>query len=417
MNYQETIDYLYTQLPVYQRTGKAAYKASLDNSWSLDKYFKSPHKKYKTIHVGGTNGKGSVCHMLSSVLQNAGYNTGLYTSPHLLDFRERIKVNGTPVPENYIVEFVKKHDTLFRKIEPSFFEMSVFMAFNYFASKKVDIAIVEVGLGGRLDSTNVITPVFSVITNIGHDHMNFLGSTIEKIANEKAGIIKNNIPVVIGESNPETDDVFSECARQKASNLFYADKEYNSGNSLLSADNMQIFNIEKDGRIFYPNLKTDLSGLYEGKNLVTALKCIDLLKDSGFSIENIDIYSGMRRIVYTTGLFGRWQVTGNNPIIVCDIAHNREGLETVIAQIKNTPYKNLHMIIGFVNDKDANDLLQLFPVDAFYYFTKADVPRAMDEDIILQKSKKYNLQGKAYSTVRKAYLTAVSSAVLGCSLW
>ena len=289
MNYQETIDYLYAQLPMYQRTGKAAYKANLENTWKFDKYFKSPYKEYKTVHVGGTNGKGSVCHMLASVLQHAGYTTGLYTSPHLFDFRERIKVDGILITEEYVVEFVKKHSVFFKNTQPSFFEMSVFMAFDYFASRKVDIAIIEVGLGGRLDSTNIITPIFSVITNIGHDHMDFLGNTLDKIAYEKAGIIKNNIPVVIGESNSQINSVFSKIADQRSSPVIFADQKYSSQYSLLSADHMQTFNIEKDGQIFYPNLKTDLLGVYQGKNLLTSLTCIDLLKDSGFSIDNIDI--------------------------------------------------------------------------------------------------------------------------------
>lgn len=410
MNYQETIDYLSARLPMYQRTGKAAYKASLENTWKFDKYFKSPHKKYKTVHVGGTNGKGSVCHMLASVLQNAGYTTGLYTSPHLFDFRERIKVNGMPVPENYVVEFVKKHSEFFEKIQPSFFEMSVFMAFNYFASRKVDIAIIEVGLGGRLDSTNVVNPLFSVITNIGHDHMNFLGNTLEKIAHEKAGIIKDKIPVVIGESDSKVDYIFAKIAEEKSSPLIYADLQYSSKYSLMSADNMQVFNIEKGSQILYPNLKTDLLGIYQGKNLLTALTCINLLKDSGISIDNIDIYKGLKRITANTGFYGRWQVKGYDPKIVCDTAHNIEGLKLVIDQVKNTPYKNLHIIIGFVKDKNVDDFLKLFPQNAVYYFTRADVPRALDENIILEKSKRYNLKGKAYGSVREAYDSACSSA-------
>jgi dihydrofolate synthase/folylpolyglutamate synthase len=410
MNYKETIDYLFARLPMYQRTGKSAYKATLENTWKFDRYFKSPHKKYKTVHVGGTNGKGSVCHMLASVLQNAGYTTGLHTSPHLFDFRERIKVNGIPVPENYVVEFVKKHSEFFERTRPSFFEMSVFMAFNYFASRKVDIAIIEVGLGGRLDSTNVINPLFSVITNIGHDHMNFLGNTLEKIAHEKAGIIKEKIPVVIGESDPNVNHVFTSIADAKSSPIIYADQQYSSEYSLISADNMQVFNIEKDNQICYPGLKTDLLGVYQGKNLLTALTCIDLLRDSGFSIDNIDIYKGMKRITGSTGFYGRWQVKGYYPKIVCDTAHNPEGLKSVINQIINTPYKDLYIIIGFVRDKNIDDLLKLFPEDAFYYFTRADIPRALDENIILEKSKRYNLKGKAYGSVGEAFNSARSSA-------
>ncbi len=410
MNYQETLDYLYTRLPVFQRTGKAAYKASLENTWKLDSYFKFQHKKFKTVHVGGTNGKGSVCHMLASVLQNAGYITGLHTSPHLFDFRERIKVNGEPVPEKFVIGFVKKHSKYFENIHPSFFEMSVFMAFNYFAGMKVDIAIIEVGLGGRLDSTNVINPLVSVITNIGHDHKEFLGDTPGKIANEKAGIIKDNVPVVIGESNSQVNDILINVAKQKSSPVIFADKRYSSSYNLLSADLMQVFNVEKDGQMYYPNLKTDLMGAYQRKNVLTSLTCIDLLRDRGFAIDNIDIYNGMKRTIDTTGFHGRWQVTGHNPLVVCDTAHNPEGLKEVFAQVENTPYKSLHVITGFVKEKDIDDLLCLLPGEASYYFTRANIPRAMDENIILEKSKKYNLKGKAYGSVGEAYDAALSSA-------
>jgi len=410
MNYQETVDYLYSKLPMYQRDGKAAYKASLDNTVRLDKYFKSPHKKYLTIHIGGTNGKGSVCHMLTSVLQNAGYKTGLYTSPHLIDFRERIKVNSELISEGYLIKFVKKHITFFESIHSSFFEMSVFLAFEYFAYMKVDIAIIEVGLGGRLDSTNIINPILSVITNIGHDHMEFLGSTFDEIAHEKAGIIKKSVPVIIGESNSKTDNIFKRIAEEKSSPLYFADRTYSAGDSLLSADEMQIFNIEKENQIYYPNLKTDLLGIYQEKNILTALACIDFLKDNGFEIDNIDIYNGLKKVITNTGFYGRWQIIKKEPRIICDTAHNLEGFKSVISQIKNTPYKNLHLIIGFVKDKKIEDFLEIFPEKAVYYFTKPDVPRGLNEDIIMEKSKAFNLKGKTYESVEKAYNAAVSSA-------
>jgi dihydrofolate synthase/folylpolyglutamate synthase len=410
MNYKETVGYLYSKLPMYQRDGKAAYKASLDNTVKLDKYFKSPHKKYMTIHVGGTNGKGSVCHMLTSVLQNAGYKTGLYTSPHLIDFRERIKVNSQLISEDYIIKFVEKHNSFFESIQPSFFEMSVFLAFEYFADMKVDIAIIEVGLGGRLDSTNIINPILSVITNIGHDHMEFLGDTLDEIAYEKAGIIKKSVPVIIGESDSQTDNIFIKTAKQKSSPLYFADKKYSTGDSLLSADDMQVFNIEKENKTYYPNLKTDLLGIYQKKNILTALACIDFLKDNGFEIANIDIYNGLKRVITNTGFYGRWQIIKKEPLIICDNAHNLEGFKSVISQIKNTTYKNLHLVIGFVKEKRIEDFLEIFPERAVYYFTRPDVPRGLDEEIILKKSKAFNLNGTAYKSVKKAYNAAISSA-------
>ena len=410
MNYQETVDYLYNQLPLYQRTGGAAYKANLENTYKLDKHFESPHKKYKTVHVGGTNGKGSVCHMLASVLQNAGYVVGLHTSPHLIDFRERIKINGKLIPEEYIVKFVMKNMAFFRNTQPSFFEMSVFMAFDYFASKKVDIAIIEVGLGGRLDSTNIITPLFSVITNIGFDHMDFLGNSLDKIAYEKAGIIKDSVPVIIGESSSQINSVFLKTAEDKSSPIVFADQIYSIDYGFYSSDEKQIFNVEKEKQIFYNGLKTDLLGSCQGKNVVTALACIDLLRENGLGIDNMDIYNGLERVISNTGLNGRWQLMDYNPRIVCDTAHNQEGFKSVISQLENTPYSRLHLILGFVKDKNIDEFLKVFPKDASYYFTKADIPRALDERIILKKSKKYNLKGKSYYTVREAYNAARSSA-------
>ncbi len=410
MNYEEIIGYLYNKLPMYQRDGKAAYKANLDNTSRLDKYFKSPHNKYLTVHVGGTNGKGSVCHMLSSVLQNAGYKTGLYTSPHLIDFRERIKVNSELISEHYVIEFVKKHISYFENIQASFFEMSVFLAFEYFAYMKVDIAIVEVGLGGRLDSTNIISPILSVITNIGYDHMEFLGSTLAEIAHEKAGIIKKAVPVIIGESDLQTDNIFIKIAEQQSSPIYFAAKKYSAGDSIFSADELQVFNIEKENQIYYPNLKTDLLGIYQKKNILTTLACIDFLIDNGFEIASIDIYNGLKKVITNTGFYGRWQIIRRKPMIICDTAHNLEGFKSVVSQIKNTPYKNLHIIIGFVKEKKIEYFLEIFPEEAIYYFTKPDVPRGLNENIVLEKSKSFNLKGKTYESVAVAYNAAISSA-------
>ncbi len=411
MNYKETVDYLYSKLPMYQRDGKAAYRASLDNTVRLDKYFKSPHRQFLTVHVGGTNGKGSVCHMLASVLQNAGYTTGLYTSPHLIDFRERIKVNGELISEDYIIKFVEKHINYFESIQSSFFEMTVFLAFEYFAYMDVDLAIIEVGMGGRLDSTNIIVPVLSVITNIGHDHMEFLGNTLDEIAREKAGIIKKSVPVIVGESGSQTDNIFIKIAEQKSSPIYFADKKYSVSGNMFSADGMQVFNIEKDDQIYYPSLKTDLLGIYQNKNILTALACIDFLKDNRFEIASIDIYNGLKKVIQNTGLYGRWQIMNREPLVICDTAHNLEGFKSVMLQIRNTPYKNLHMVIGFVKEKNIEDFLGIFPEKAVYYFTRPDIPRGLDENIILERSKAYNLKGKAYESVEKAYMAAISSAV------
>ncbi len=411
MNYKETVDYLYSKLPMYQRDGKSAYRASLDNTVMLDRYFKSPHKQYLTVHVGGTNGKGSVCHMLASVLQNAGYTTGLYTSPHLIDFRERIKVNGELISEDYIIKFVEKHINYFESIQSSFFEMTVFLAFEYFAYMDVDLAIIEVGMGGRLDSTNIIDPVLSVITNIGHDHMEFLGNTLDEIALEKAGIIKKSVPVIVGESGSQTDNIFIKIAEQKSSPLYFADRKYSVSGSLFSVDGMQVFNIDKGNQIYYPSLKTDLLGIYQKKNILTALACTDFLKDNGFEIASIDVYNGLKKVIPNTGLYGRWQIMNRDPLVICDTAHNLEGFKSVMLQIRNTPYKNLHMVIGFVKEKKIEDFLGIFPEKAIYYFTRPDIPRGLDENIILEKSKAYNLKGKIYESVEKAYMAAVSSAV------
>jgi dihydrofolate synthase/folylpolyglutamate synthase len=410
MNYRESVDYLYNQLPVYQRVGKAAYKASLENTIKLDSYFRSPHAKYKTIHVAGTNGKGSVCHMLASVLHSAGYVTGLHTSPHLIDFRERVKINGELMSRKYVTKFVSDHMSFFKDIRPSFFEISVFLALDYFASSNVEVAVIEVGLGGRLDSTNIINPVLSVITNIGHDHMEFLGDTLEEIAYEKAGIIKRSVPVIIGESDKRTDNVFISMAKKNNSEIYFADKIYTPVHGLFTADEMQVFNIEKHGQIHYPGLKTDLLGIYQCRNVATTLAAIDILKMRGFEIADIDIYNGLKKVAANTGFQGRWQVMGHNPRIVCDNAHNAEGFKQVISQISDTPYRNLHMVIGFVKEKNIDDFLGIFPRDAVYYFTKPDIPRGLNENITMDKAGRFGLKGKAYSSVGEAVKTARLSA-------
>ncbi|MFO7844379.1 MAG: folylpolyglutamate synthase/dihydrofolate synthase family protein, partial [Bacteroidales bacterium] len=362
MTYRETLKWLFEQLPMYQRDGKAAYKDNLDNTLALDEYFHHPHTKFQSIHVAGTNGKGSVSHMLASVLQEAGYKVGLYTSPHLKDFRERIKINGQMIPENDVVDFFDQHKEIFETIQPSFFEMTVALAFDYFAQKQIDIAVVEVGMGGRLDSTNIIQPELSVITNIGFDHTQFLGDTLEKIAKEKAGIIKENTPVIIGETQPETGPVFSNIARQKDSKIYFADQKYFIDYAMQSVDFKPVFNIKDvKGSIIFRDLKMDLSGAYQQKNLLTALTVIKQLQRSGVKIHESDIYEGMGNVVENTGLLGRWQVLSNKPSIIADTGHNTEGINYIFEQIKQTPHKHLHVVFGVVNDKNIEKVLGMLP--------------------------------------------------------
>jgi dihydrofolate synthase/folylpolyglutamate synthase len=406
MTYKETIDYLYAQLPVYHRIGRAAYKGDLNNTYALDEYFGQPHKKFRTVHIAGTNGKGSVSHMIASVLQEAGYKTGLYTSPHLKDYRERIRINGEMIPEGEVVSFVEKNVGILHSVGASFFEMSVAMAFDYFAGSEVDIAVIEAGLGGRLDSTNIISPLLSVITNIGHDHMDLLGDTLEKIAGEKAGIIKKGVPLVIGEKHDQTKNVFIGKAAQMGSELFFAGDLFdcileepftNSGNrkySLLQREMQGIITGE-----------IPLGGNYQLKNLPVVACSIAVLRQY-FDITTENFVNGIRNVVTNTGLLGRWQVLGIDPLIICDTGHNREGLEFVTEQVKSIRKKKLHIIIGFVNDKELSGVLGLFPVDASYYFTRASVPRALDEKILLNEALKYGLMGESFETVELALQAA-----------
>ena len=408
MNFNETINFLFTQLPMFQRKGPAAYKNSLDNTLKLDAAYKNPHRKFKTIHVAGTNGKGSVSHMLASVMQSAGYKTGLYTSPHLKDFRERIRINGKMIPQQEVVEWVE----FFRlknelwKIEPSFFELTVAMAFDYFAQQNVDIAIIEVGLGGRLDSTNIILPEVSVITNIGLDHTNFLGNTLGKIAAEKGGIIKNNIPLVVGTTQSETSPVFQDLAELKDTKIYFADQEYSTDYSMLGMDGTQLVNIEKDNKIIYPELKLDLRGSYQLKNLPAVLKTIDLLNKKGWQITKQDIYDGLFSVQKNTGLLGRWQIIGNNPLIICDTGHNEDGIKAIVKQIENTAFKTLHFIFGTVADKDVEPILKLLPKKAKYYFTRANIERAMDDKVLMEMALEFGLIGDCFNTVSEAFKNA-----------
>jgi dihydrofolate synthase / folylpolyglutamate synthase len=390
--------------------GKAAYKNDLNNIVALDDYFNHPHLKYRTIHVAGTNGKGSVSHMIASVLQEAGYKTGLYTSPHLKDFRERIKVNGEMIAENEVVSFVSDHNKIFESIKPSFFEMTLAMALDHFAKKKVDVAVIEVGLGGRLDATNIVKPVLSVITNIGHDHMDLLGDTLEKIASEKAGIIKENIPVVISESNPATQDVFISKAAESQSLITFADKRFYC--DLEKNDNMigkrkYITNNLMSGQKL--SGATVLGGDYQSKNIQAVFSVFDTLNNE-LNISSENIIDGIENVVMNTGLEGRWQILSNNPLTICDTGHNQEGLEYVVNQLLRLSKSGLHIVLGFVNDKDLDSVLPLFPAKATYYFTRASIPRALNEEILRLEAAKFGLAGQCYPDVKTALSCARKNA-------
>ncbi|MBI9042179.1 folylpolyglutamate synthase/dihydrofolate synthase family protein [Lutibacter sp.] len=384
MNYKNTLNWMFSQLPMFQRQGKTAFKKDLTNSIALSKHLNYPDTKFKTIHVAGTNGKGSTSHMLASVLQEAGYKVGLYTSPHLKDFRERIKINGEVIRKIDVINFVKKNQLFFETHSLSFFEMTVGLAFEYFAKQKVDIAIIEVGLGGRLDSTNIITPEVSVITNIGLDHTQFLGETLPEIAFEKAGIIKNEIPVVIGEYQEKIFNVFNEKAKQCNAEIYIASKN----------NNKEIY-------------ESDLKGIYQQHNIKTVIQTIQVLNSKGYTISEEHLKKGLNNVVKNTGLLGRWQQINENPRAICDTGHNKEGLLYVLNQLKEEKYNTLHFVFGVVNDKDLSTILHLFPKEAVYYFCKPDIPRGLEANELQQKCIQYNLIGNVYPSVNSAYSQAL----------
>ena len=401
MMYAEAIDFLYTKLPMYSRIGAAAYKSDLVNIKLLCDALDNPQNNFKTIHIAGTNGKGSVCHSLAAILQTAGYKTGLHTSPHLKDFRERIKINGQMCSENFVINFTQKIIPLIEKIEPSFFEISVAMAFSFFAEEKVDVAVIETGLGGRLDSTNIINPVLSVITNIGYDHINLLGNTLEKIAFEKAGIIKPNTSVVIGEILPQTKNVFETVAAEKNAAISFAQhhfyiKDWEYKNHNLSAT---VTNIKADTEEKY---MLDLSGIYQTKNLITTLDAVKHLQQAGFNIEHKDIVHALQHVKKLTGLHGRWEIINTNPTVILDVAHNEDGIKQLILQLELYNYKNLHIITGMVNDKDIDRVLSLLPKRAAYYFTQANIPRALAADELAAKAAAAGLSGKVFTNVNES---------------
>jgi dihydrofolate synthase/folylpolyglutamate synthase len=396
---------------MYQRVGKAAYKTHLNSTLALDEYFGHPHTRFESIHIAGTNGKGSVAHMLASVLQSAGYRQGLYTSPHLKDFRERIRVDGKMIPEDAVISFVRDHRDILEEIKPSFFEMTVAMAFDHFAKENVEIAVIEVGMGGRLDSTNIITPEVSVITNIGMDHSLFLGNTLEKIAGEKAGIMKHGIPVIIGEYQEETGPLFMKYADRTGCPVFFAGSDYSIDLSTLNQHGRQVMQVYRSGKSWLRDLEVDLLGVYQRKNVITSLKAIELLNGSGrWNLDEDAIRKGMQQVTGITGLRGRWEVLSHNPLIVCDTAHNREGIREVVSQIKQTPWKNLHIILGFVDDKDPVGILRQFPPEALFYFTQASIPRAMDKEKLAMEALTLGIQGQVCMSPASALALAREKA-------
>ena len=409
MNYQETLEWMFKQLPMYQRIGAAAYKADLSNTIALLDMLDNPQHKFKSIHVAGTNGKGSTSHILASIFQEAGYKTGLYTSPHLRDFRERIRINGEMIPEENVTSFIEKHREAFEKLQLSFFEMTVGMAFQYFADEQVDIAIVEVGMGGRLDSTNLITPELSIITNIGLDHVQFLGDTLEKIAGEKAGIIKEGIPVVIGETQPETQKVFEDKANELQCPIYFADQIFDCDEIHLDAHQTKEYDVWKNSELYLEACEIPLMGNYQKKNLASVMCAADLLRDK-FQLSDDDLRDGIANVIRNTHLMGRWQIINHEPLTIADTGHNVDGIREVVSQLAEMTYNKLHFVIGTVNDKDIDHILHLLPHNCEYYFCKADIPRGLDANILAQKAFELGLRGNVYSSVRDAYLSALNVA-------
>jgi len=384
MNYSQTLDYLFGRLPIYQRIGAAAYKADIGNIFTATKHLKNPHTEFKSIHIAGTNGKGSTAHMLASILQESGKKVGLYTSPHLKDFRERIKINGEIIAQKQVVTFVKENQLFFEKIKLSFFEFTVAMAFDYFAKQKVDIAIIETGLGGRLDSTNIIKPELAIITNISLDHTNLLGDTIEKIAREKAGVIKDETPIIIGRRQKETTSIFKNIAKEKNANLIYASPQ--------------------------KGYASDLKGEYQKENINTVVTAIKQLQKQDWAITEDDIEQGLLKTAANTQLLGRWQTLSSNPQIICDTAHNEDGIKEIAKQLRNTKYEQLHIVLGTVDDKNLDTILPYLPKDAKYYFCNANIVRAMNAEELKQKATKHQLKGRIFPSVREALKCAQVNA-------
>jgi len=408
-DYQQTIDYLFSRLPMFSRLGAAAFKADLTNTIILSEAAGNPHLQFKSIHIAGTNGKGSASHMIAAIFQTAGYKTGLYTSPHLKDFRERIKVNGEMIDEAFVIDFTERIKPLIEEIEPSFFEITVVMAFAWFALQKVDIAVVEVGLGGRLDSTNIITPELSVITNIGYDHQNMLGNTLEEIAGEKAGIIKKGIPVVIGETLPETKPVFLQKAKETDSPIYFAN-EKRWVTDWKQEDHELVVTVADNHTDERRNYNLDLTGLYQTKNLITVLEVVHILIRQGWEIKEKYIENALSHVKRLTGLHGRWEVIRQRPFTVLDVGHNEDGIKQIAEQLEFCNFQKLHIVIGMVKDKDVDKVLSLLPKYGTYYFTKAQIPRALNENELAEKAKEFDLHGQAFATVNEALQQAANHA-------
>lgn len=409
MNYQETLDFLYAQLPMFQRIGAQAYKPSLDNTIALCEAIGNPQHHLKTIHIAGTNGKGSSSHLLASILQSNGYKTGLYTSPHLLDFRERIKISGEMISQNYIVDFVEKNFAIIDEIKPSFFELCVAMAFQYFADEQVEVAVIEVGMGGRLDSTNIIHPEVCLITNISYDHMQFLGDTIPKIAAEKAGIIKANTPVVISEEQNECKHIFIEKAAENNADIYFAEHEIKVEYLEKSSNEYSYFKVNDSVHNEY-EISCSLPGSYQQKNIAGVLKTIELLKLKGYRLTEEAVLSGIKYVKELTGLRGRWEVLQHEPLCIADTGHNEDGITEIIKQLNNTTYKRLHWVWGMVNDKAPDKVFKLLPTDATYYFCKPNIPRGLDANECKELAKNYHLIGNSYNSVAEAYAEALVNA-------
>lgn len=405
MTYEETIEYLYNSVPMFQKVGATAYKEGLYNTHELDKHFGHPHKKFKTIHIAGTNGKGSCSHSIAAILQAEGYKVGLYTSPHLVDFRERIRINGKCISKDYVVDFVEKEREFFEPLHPSFFELTTALAFKYFSDQNVDYAIIEVGLGGRLDCTNIISPILSIITNISFDHTQFLGNTLAKIASEKAGIIKRNTPVVIGEYNSETKPVFTEKAKEMCALITFAKDNEEVTSATICANGGIDYKT-----VHYGNLHGELGGIYQEKNTNTILCAMNLLIEMGVVKHRESVVKGLEHVTEETGLRGRWETIRKKPTVICDTGHNVGGWEYLSRQIKNQPCKNLRIVFGMVDDKDIDTVCKMLPKNATYYFTQATTHRAIPAERVMQEGDMHGLKGTVYKSVKEAYEKAVKDS-------
>lgn len=404
MTYDETVTYLFNCAPPFQQVGGAAYKEGLSTTIALDNHLGNPHRKFRTIHVAGTNGKGSTSHTLAAILQESGYKVGLYTSPHLIDFRERMRANGTPASKEYVMDFVERHRAFFEPLQPSFFELTTAMAFNYFAEQNVDVAIIEVGLGGRLDCTNIITPELCIITNISPDHTQFLGNTLQEIASEKAGIIKNGIPVVIGETTTETKEVFAQKAKESNAPIIFAEEE-----ALLTAATPMDNGYRYSSTVF-GEFCGELGGDYQQKNTNTLLSAINILRGKGFTITEESLRKGFTNVCKLTGLMGRWQKIQENPRVICDAGHNIGGIKYITEQLARVDCRELRIVFGMVNDKDITSVLKMMPKNAEYYFTQASIKRAMPADDLKNMAERFGLMGNSHPNVKEALEAALSDS-------